>query len=173
MLYHTTYLSPWWGYPPPVLCCRSSGWCPHGGRSRSKPSHRPTASTGHRPPSGCYRALGSHDPLEEMDDKGDKSMGWRDEGTMKGGKTKFVGRKGHVVVPEWVGWGDLSSDVSAFSLYCLSCIISCLSEFLHRSASGDQPCQMSLHILNIFVWVRVSLINLGATSTVNIFRFCF
>lgn len=142
MLYHTAYLSPWWGYPPRVLCCRSSGWCPHGGRSRSKTSHRPTASTGRRPPSGCYRALGSHDPLEEVDDRGDKSMGWRDEGAMKGGKKTFVGRKGHIVVPEWVEWGVWEMKVMLGCVFWCFCFLPVLF-ILHNQLSVWVPASLS------------------------------
>lgn len=68
----TAYLSPWWGYPAPAWRCRPSGWRPHGESSHSRPSHRPTASTGRRPLTGCCRAPGSHDPL--LNEEGDRGV---------------------------------------------------------------------------------------------------
>lgn len=61
----TSYLSPLSEYPLPAWRCHSSGWRPCAGSSHSRPSHQPTAATGHRPPSGCNLPLGSHGPLEE------------------------------------------------------------------------------------------------------------
>lgn len=146
----TAHLSPWWGYPPPALHCRSSGWCQRGGSSRSRPSHLPTASIGRRTPSGCCRALGSHGPLEDIDGRGertDRGMKWWGEVCRK--KRTQRGNSGVEVKRVWC-W-DLSAGVSTFCLQCWSCIISCLSEFLQCSAVGDQPCQMSHYIVNICV----------------------
>ena len=165
----TAHLSPWWGYPPPALRCRSSGWCQRGGSSRSRPSHLPTASTGRRTPSGCCRALGSHGPLEEMDGRGERTEGSSDEG-------KFAERKGHKEGTEW-SWGE-ESVMLGFVCWCFHFLPVVL--ILHNQLSVWVPAVLSrwgptlsdvtLHCKHLCqCWV--SLIHLEATPTVNVFQF--
>lgn len=186
----TAYLSPWWGYPPPALCCRSSGWCLRGGSSRSRPSRQPTASTGRRTPSGYSRALGSHGPLEEMSNEGmrrrevcrEKRVLGEEDGDRRkrrdGERWNQMNRQNR----KWQGGagtvaqGHEDRVLSGFVCWCFYFLPVLL--ILHNQLSvwvpavlsqwGPTLSQMSHCILNIFVWARVTLKNLGAASTADI-----
>ena len=159
------YLSPWWDHPPPALRCRSSGWCPHGESSHSWLSHRPTASTGHRPLSGWCQALGSRGPLVKMYGRPKRTARWRSDRSVRRERS-LLGclkwKKGHShkeerwqekfneETKEWQsGLGIVTWEFVCWCFYFL-CVLfilhNQLSEFLQCSGSRDKSCQTSHYI---------------------------